>query len=286
MCPDNLDQPERLIAWESFRGTPDYFNSCDESQYVGVPLNQTNGYQEARSGDGYGGFIGINYNSNREILGVELIEPLSVDQEYYVEFYVSRTFGGLAHSNCDCATSHLGALFSTEPYDNIENPMMATNTAHVYTTDLVVDTVNWVQISGWFTADSAYSHLAIGNTFDLDSCEIEFYNGSPKEIFLNTYYYLEDVCVATDPAICDSWNNLNEQRDDAFSIYQANSNSLKVTGITDPFHYRIFDSSGRLLQSDYEYISGAIDISSLNDGIYLLAIRTGQGNWTKRFIKQ
>ncbi len=285
-CPNGLDQFIDANGWFPYRGTPDYFNSCDTTNYVGTPLNITNGFQYPLSGNGYGGLIGLSYNNDREIMGTELTSPLSIGQSYYVEFYWSRTFGGLAHNNCNCASSYLGALFTTEAYNNMINPIPVTNYAQVYDPELLADSTDWVKISGWFTADSAYTHLAIGDFFDLDSNEVAYYNGSAETLALKTYYYIEDVCVATDPAMCGLVNvpeiksNQNALRlfpNPAESILNINT-SLVIKAIS------IIDVNSRKLY-EQNTSSKQIDISGLTEGIYILIVDTNRGILRKKFIK-
>ena len=285
-CPDNLDQFSNASGWIPYRGTPDYFNACNVTNYVGTPLNLTNGFQFPLSGNGYGGFIGLEYNNNREIMGTELISPLVVGQEYYVEFYWSRTFGGLAHSNCDCASSHLGALFSTHSYDNINDIIPVTNSAHVYDPTLLVDSTNWVKISGWFTADSAYTHLAIGDFFDLENNEVAYYNGTSETLFLNTYYYIEDVCVATDPAMCGVVSTSESiDKNKGTSLFP--NPALTVLNIDTDFSIvsiSITSLDGKQLLS-YHSTSTQIDISGLAPGIYIIILKTKRGSIRRKFIK-
>ena len=219
-------------------------------------------------------------------MGTQLTSPLTIGQSYYVEFYWSRTFGGLAHNNCNCASSYLGALFTTEAYNNMINPIPVTNYAQVYDPELLADSTDWVKISGWFTADSAYTHLAIGDFFDLDSNEVAYYNGSAETLALKTYYYIEDVCVATDPAMCGLVNvteiksNQNALRlfpNPAESILNINT-SLVIKAIS------IIDINSRKLY-EQNTSSKQIDISGLTEGIYILIVETNRGIHRQKFIK-
>jgi len=285
-CPEDHSQSQRAIGWNPLLGTPDYFNACDETEFVGTPLNLTHGFQVPLSGDGYAGLIGIAFNNDREILGTELSEPLEVGSEYYVEFYWSRTFGGVFHANCDCASSHLGALFTTEIFDNVENPISYENFAHVFDPTLHADSANWVKVSGWFTADSAYTHLAIGDFFSLDQNETAHYNGSPSEIFLNTYYYIENVCVTQDPADCGILSSTdNLERSDHSLVYpNPTQGHFWIDKSLDIERIRIYNMQGgleKVVLNPSQYL----DISNLPKGVYLLKIETGRSLLNKKIIK-
>lgn len=147
-CPDDHSQIENATGWQMWRGTPDFFHACDLSQFVGTPLNMSHGFQAPLNGLGYGGLIAMAYNNQPEVMGIELLEPLQVGQQYYLSFSWSRTFGGGFHANCDCASSHLGALLTTEEYNSVSNPFQHSNFAHVYDDQLLVDSISWQSISG------------------------------------------------------------------------------------------------------------------------------------------
>lgn len=285
-CPDDHSQIERATGWTSYRGSSDYFNACDQSNYVGAPLNICIGFQYPLDGDGYGGLIGMAYNNSREIMGTELSEPLIIGTEYYVEFYWSRTFGGLGHANCDCASSHLGALFTTQPYHHLNNPIQSTNYAQIYDPSLLVDSTNWVKISGWFTADSAYSHLAIGNFFDLDSNEVAYYNGSSETLLLKTYYYIDAICVAVDPAICGVVNVSEIIKKDRGIRLFPNPASTILNIQTD---LPIVAISVMSLDGKQLYVQNTsnkqLGISHLPDGLYVIEVKTDRELIRKKFIK-
>ena len=285
-CPDDHSQIERANGWLPYRGSPDYFNACDVSQLVGTPLNISHGFQYPLSGDGYGGLIGMAYNNSREIMGTELSEPLAIGTEYYVEFYWSRTFGGVYHANCDCASSHLGALFTTQPYHSISNPIPTTNYAHIYDPILHADSANWVKISGWFTADSAYTHLAIGDFFELDSNIVAYYNGTSETLFLNTYYYIDDVCVATDPAMCGVVN-VSRAIDESSTINLFPNPASTVLNIQADYpiiSISVMSLEGKQI-STLNSSSKQLDISKLPVGMYVIIVKTERELIRKKFIK-
>ena len=286
-CPDDHSQIELASGWEMWTGTPDFFHECDDSEFVSTPLNITHGFQHPLHGLGYGGVIGMTYNNFREIMGIELAQPLEVGQQYYIEFYWNRAFGGAFHHWCDCANSHLGALLTTESYNSISNPIVHNNFAHVYDTELLVDSTDWQRISGWVVADQAYTHLGIGTFFDLEEVEVAYFNGSAEEILLNTYYYIDGVCVATDPAYCDqvlSGPGLSDPLKEAL-VYP--NPARETVNITYPggFSYTLTDASGRVLSSGKGRDAKSVDLSLFSAGTYLIKIETISGTRTKKIIK-
>jgi len=284
-CPDELDQLNRANGWEPYLGTADFFNGCDESGLVSTPSNLTNGFQQALSGEGYGGLIGISYNNHREIMGIELSEPLVVGVDYHIAFYWSRAFGGTAHSNCNCAMSHLGALLTTQAYNNISDPIEFDNFAHVYDDQLLLDSAGWNLISGWVTADQAYTHLAIGNFFDLNQNQIDYIDTNPNEILLNTYYFIENVCVSTDPSDCGLLSTDNRISPNRFKIYPNPSSGIVRIESKKTIHSLwITDLRGKLVLFESN-APNELDLSSLASGSYIISIQTKQGVQKQKFIK-
>ena len=284
-CPDWLDQFTNATGWQSWRGTPDFFHACDTTLHVGTPLNLSHGYQVPRTGDGYGGLIGLNEGGGREIMGIELSQPLVVGQEYYIEFYWNRTFGGWAHSLCDCAISHLGALLTTQGYHNVNNPVPIGNFAHVVDLNILADSTNWVKISGWAMADSAYTHIGIGNFFDFDSTETAFYNGTADELLLNTYYFIEDLCVAIDPAECGFLASAHGEDKLRLHLYpNPTSAVLNIRSSSFVEKIAVFDLTGKqmpvVLQDNY-----SLNVSHLSHGMYVIKIETNTGVHAGKFLK-
>lgn len=284
-CPTWLDQLSGADGWQPYLGTADFFHACDESGSVSTPNNSTHGHQQPLSGEGYGGLIGISYNNQREIMGVELTEPLLIGTQYYIEFYWNRAFGGGAHSNCNCASSHLGALLTTQSYNNISNPIGFDNFAHVYDDQLLLDSAGWNIISGWVTADQAYTHLAIGNFFDLDQNQIDYIDTNPNEILLKTYYFIENVCVSTDPSDCGLLSTDNRISPNRFKIYpNPSSGMLNIESKEPIISIRIANIQGKLVHLEPD-ITSTLDVSDLQPGTYVISVQTKQGVQKQIFIK-
>ncbi|MFZ6052798.1 T9SS type A sorting domain-containing protein [Halocola ammonii] len=284
MCPDDISQIDRLAHWTSWRVTPDYFNSCDSTSFVGVPLSSAMGYQNARSGEGYIGMTAITQNNLREIAGVELNTALTLGQDYYFEMFVSRTFGGLYNTNCNCSVNKMGAQFFTQSFDFMENPVPVNNSAQIVEESIISDSTSWVKISGWFTADDNYTHLGIGNFFDFENCSLD-YHDSESGVSFNSYYFIEDVCVATDPAICDLWNKVSEPENESLQIERIGSDQIRLRGLSESSQLTIFDQSGRVLETRTVLPEELINTNHLAAGIYILSVESGESLVTGRFVK-
>lgn len=290
-CPDSaleLDV-EGAYPWTSFRQTPDFFHPCDETGMMSSPNSISYGFGIPFHGVGKGGFIGAGGSFNREILGVELNEQLILGESYFVSFYLLRTFGGGFHSNCNCASNNIGLKFTTQSYSHTET-VPIDNFAHILHEEVLSDSSNWTEVSGWFVADSSYTHLAIGTFFTNEFITVENYNnyvdGLPK-----TYYFVDAVCVSTNPLDCNelrpvsteeiSLNNLLIFPNPANTAIQIKSDH-KITDLN------IYDITGKLLfKSNVSPIDNELNISHLSKGLYVLVVQFENGTEQNvSFIKQ
>lgn len=219
-CPNNSQQTEFCNGWNSWRLTPDYFNACSpsetfEEKKCDVPCN-LGGCQDANTGSAYIGLIthpqvSIPSNPYREYLGAELLEDLVIDEEYYISFYTSRGPGGLDWVSTS-ATNNIGLLFTKSGYD-YTNPISTLGYNHLNANEIILDTTSWVHIEGTFIADSAYTHLGLGNWFSNSQTEVSVV---VEDGNLDAYYYIDDVCVRSNE---DCRANLNgDTKVDVFDL--------------------------------------------------------------------
>jgi hypothetical protein len=89
--------------------------------------------------------------------------------------------------NSKYTSNNFGVKFSTTTNFAIDN------TAHVNSTSIVTDKVNWITISGTFVADSNYSYVAIGNFFT--DANTATSTSCPSCSFAQHCYFVDDVCV-------------------------------------------------------------------------------------------
>ncbi|MBK5285058.1 MAG: T9SS type A sorting domain-containing protein, partial [Bacteroidia bacterium] len=186
-CPTNLDQVNKAVGWSAFRASPDYFNICSSSQFVRVP-NTNFGYQYPRTGNG---FIGLHCYHVRENIGVQLMTPLTIGETYYGSMYVVRALGGIP--GCNVAINRIGMKLSTVPY-SFSSPISTDNYAQIFANSVISDTLNWIEVSGSFIADSSYQYLSLGNFFNDSMTTAIFYE--PDGF---SYYFIDDVYLSTEP---------------------------------------------------------------------------------------
>ena len=168
-CPSTIGNiTEECTAWyaslidnEGPNPTPDWFHECSEFDLL-APPDIAFGYQLPYEGGGYVGLatFSSNHSEAREIVGVELLEPLAIGETYLVEFFLTEV------SNIGFAifTNNIGYNFSTHPFYDVAN--FPINTSHFSIDTVVHSSSEWTQVISEFTADSNYTHFHIGNFYD------------------------------------------------------------------------------------------------------------------------
>ncbi|MBN4071180.1 T9SS type A sorting domain-containing protein [Crocinitomix catalasitica] len=201
-CPDSEDQIQYATGWykcSPSSTTPDYYNACagagpftcpDAPQGYQVPFNGGNAFAGI-------GLIVTTIPEYREHIGIQLDTPLDIGVKYFLSFYavIPETFYQNLPSN------NLGLKLSTVAYDEF-SPVSIDNQAHIFSSEIMEDSVNWVRISGSIIADQAYQYLMIGNFFD-DATTDTLHWPTPYTSF-GSYYYVDEVCVSTDSLLCNT----------------------------------------------------------------------------------
>lgn len=194
ICPDNVSQIDRAVGWSSYRISPDYYNTCDLNPLFGVPSNFYGGFQYPATGNAYAGFCGYFNNSVfHEALGIQLNQPLQIGYRYYASMKVSRGSGYYEQHCAGC--NKLGIKFTTQQYNFLTNQIPLDNVAQVYTDSIIMDTINWITVGGYFCADSNYQYVSFGNFFQ------DIYTstaGNCTTPLWGAYYFIDDVQVIED----------------------------------------------------------------------------------------
>lgn len=276
-CPFGISQIDKAMGWSSYKLTPDYLNSCTNSQ-VGVPFNLF-GYQYARTGSAYAGLYSFSRftSSYREIIGIQLLHPLTIGHSYYVAFFVSRGFNSDPGININIATNKLGARFSTVSYSYL-NAVSVDNFAQVYTNSVISDTLNWIEISGFFIADSAYQYLSIGNFFtDSATTRVRL---DPNAAL--AYYYIDDILVTDSTATNIIENYLSGSINVYPNLFQ---DELIIEG-SNIKSISIYDAGGRkCIEHTSKTSLKKINVSRLIRGMYFIRVNTTDKSFIRKIIK-
>ena len=280
-CPNGHSQIYKATGWSSFRiPSADYYNSCSSSNCCQIPLTFF-GYQIPSSGNAFAGIYtrGPFNDDYREFIGCHLNSSMNLNQKYFISLKINA-----ANTN-HCFTNKMGVLFSTKSYSDSE-PAPIINFAHLFSSNIITDTLNWVTIKGSFISDSAYSYLIIGNFFDDVNTDLLLEGTS-----YFSYYYIDDVCVSTDSLTCDSANSIFETSnnyeeiilfpcpaDDFVKIACRNPSCMRI-------NYRLYNSCGKLLsERNNVLLPERISTVSLVDGVYFIFLETDHTSSVKKIV--
>jgi len=285
-CPNYWDQLYLLNNWTKFNtGSPDYYNSCDNSNFAGVPNNIT-GFQLAASGQAYIGVVtytlsGDSISSYREFVGNELISPLVIGTKYFVTMKVALALGDTSFlkysSNSQCV------LFTTSLYTVLPlpyNPLPNLNFAHLRNLTIINDTANWTTLSWTFIADSSYQYIVLGNFFKDSLTNAFLVNTSSSAWVPEAYYYIDDVCVSTDSLTCNSTVGIKElSNSENISVFpNPFQEEFQVTfSSNQPVSLTIVDFTGRKVFNKSFVRSTEINTSYFSKGIYIYEMRSNNG---------
>ncbi len=282
---------DRPVGWYSWNGTPEYFHSCAQQingmdTVVGVPRNGW-GFQYPWDGEAYVGVYSFATGSQyREFVGAELLCPLVAGRTYHVAFRVNLASGGATWS-AGGACNNIGALFTMESNAWTSNSFPPSgpsfsdrNMAHVYSTEIISDTVNWVLVEGNFQADSAYQHIVLGNFFDNAHTDT-----TPSEIgFVLAYFLIDSVSVTSAFKECTPTGAnpiIASNRDMVY--YDQVSGDLVIEPKGDgPVDYVVVDAFGRYVTA--RKVGGLVrmNTASWTEGVYFLHARSfGQRQFVK-----
>ena len=282
------------VDWEVVGPTCDYFHSCsDNSQAnfpVGVPENFV-GYQYAYSGEAYAG--AVSYvdlygapGNIREYFAARLSSPLEVGTTYYVSFMVSLS------DFSSHACNKIGAKFIDDSL--LDGPVtgnpVTDNIAHVYTEEIITDTMNWIMVKGTYVAEANYEYLAFGNFFDDFNTDTIFLGGTDVGGITDfAYHYYEDACVSSDSTDCFPVINSSVELDapEQIQLYpNPTTDKVYFENTEGVANIKIIDLVGRVVLA--VPVQPELDLVELHKGVYLVHFEDADGSVMKtgKLVKQ
>ncbi|PCH93781.1 MAG: hypothetical protein COB85_06420 [Bacteroidetes bacterium] len=272
-CPAGISEFGVATPWfNADTATPDYYNAC--SPVIGganVP-NALLGYQQARSGVGFGGFIAYEDpgffgcpdglgGSWREYMEVQLISPLVAGVIYCIEFYVNQpnevrysteTFGMYLSNTLILVNSTTNLPYTPQFVNNI---------------GFITDTASWVLVSGTYTASGGEEYILIGN-FNADGgTNVNCFNSSSFNAY--AYIYVDDVLIMPD-SVCSNPCNLIATTSFTNEGCGASNGTGTVTVTTGVTPYTYFWDAGAGSQSTQT-------ATGLAAGTYLVTVTESGG---------
>ncbi len=258
----------------------DYYNQCAPTGWFSVPENIYGGHQSSRSGIAYVGIeVDNNTDNTREYIETFLLDTLTRDKEYCVEFYLSLGEFSMR------SISNFGAYFSKDSlisstYEAIENvtPQIE-NSIGTYLTD----TTNWMRVSGTFIATGGEKFITIGNFHspnNTNTLNTGFGNT------LGAYYFIDDVSVVDCSVGVDEVKE--KLRFDVYPnpakneiIIKSNELRIKKIKINNVLGGCVYEHD---MENEKKEIS--VDVSGLVNGMYFVEVVCENKIYNAKFIKQ
>lgn len=282
-CPTFYTQIDCVLIWTNpsvypgSGGSPDYFNICaSPTSFVDVPDNVF-GYQFPHSGDAYCGIILWDQNTLfREYIQVPLTSTLEQDC-YHFEMYVN-----LGHY-FRYSSYPIGVYFSATPLSGYNNFLPLPFTPQINITGFTADTLNWIQLSGNYTAQGFENYLIIGNFNDDSGTVPSFVNslGSMDQ----SYVFIDDVSLEKcSPSLINEADIENQ-----FILYPnpVTDNQITIISSAQPDaggKFELFDVAGRKIIAIQlsHFNSQPIHLPVLTQGIYQAVINNGESTIIKK----
>ncbi|MEO6355626.1 MAG: T9SS type A sorting domain-containing protein [Ferruginibacter sp.] len=270
-CPITLGNIYTVLNWYQVVGhlsTPDYYNVCgDKLNRVSVPDN-TAGYQMPFDGDAYVGIFcyqNLGIGTIREYIQNRLISPLIDGQWYRISFFTN--LGDISSS----AVNNIGAALTNESIQGVNTFGNLNVTPAFHATEIISDSVNWTQVTGYYKAHGGEQFITLGNFYSDEQT-------SKKDLITigggSAYYLIDAVSVtATDAPACTA------------PIVYPNPTAGQInitTACQNIRHIKVYNAIAQLVKEINGNIS-SIDVGAFPAGMYLLVMTTDEN---KRFVKR
>jgi hypothetical protein len=285
-CPNNQGNINLAHGWFNantvFPSTTDYYHLC--SPLAGLtPPSIFTGYQNAHFGDAFIGMgvYTLGLSNSREYAETELLDTLTGGEIYYVEFYA------VLGNSLNLAISNLGAYLTNSILIN-NNFTVISVLPQIENPDTIYlnDTLNWMKISGTFTAVGGEKFITIGNFRD-DLLTNDTVLSQDSTFYNYCYYYIDDIIVMP----LDSLQGLDEPISNlSVNVYpnpakewltlDFNSNIQKQLNVS------LFSIDGKEIKTWSEKYTSKmyITLPQLSNGIYFLKIRNGAGEVVRKVV--
>lgn len=283
-CPNAFTQLYKATPWfQPSAGTSDYFNAC-AVWTIDVPKNFC-GYQVAHSGVGYAGiFLCVIPDDSsslfREYCEVGLDVTLQAGVDYYFSMFVSLG------DSMRYGTDALGAYFSVDSLINLNAYLLTGVVPQIEnaTGNFLTDKIGWTKISGKYTALGGEKYLTIGNfKHPINTNTVVALGGSAdtaNKTFSGGYYYLDDVCVSTDPLTCNVTLGVNDPTlQQSVSLFPNPFTNYLIINVNskETLELTIYDLTSRKLFQQAITNSSTINTSHLSSGVYIYEVHDKSG---------
>jgi hypothetical protein len=288
-CPAFIGYAQYATGWLNLHtSSADYFNACNTSGVVDVPLNQF-GYQFAADGQAYVGMAtsavgGVPWY--REIVGIELTEQLQPGVPVCLSFRTAMGgYGNWPGNSTIYSSKGLGLKFFTElPTD--WSDYLYPNSAALHLDVVPTDTALWYNVSGLYVPDSAYRFVAVGNFFADSLSEITLIDTSGFGAFDIAYAFVDDIRASFDLSYCTTGvpsGGVVLRSVTTYPMPCADALNLSFSSaVVGRLKYRLLDTSGQQVLDGTLLSVGShasVDLNGLRAGVFVLHLEDGAGTY-------
>lgn len=272
------DFDSSTVFWNSpTNGTPDIHSTLIQNNCPLFHPNSTyfgcvNGSQMPHSGNIFAGYYprcaDFTITGYREYLQVRLTSPMVPGTVYAVELYVSLG------DNSHYATNNFGIGFSTS-YTFVNTQFALGYTPRKNFTQVITDTINWVQLKDTILAIQPYEYIIIGNFFN--DANTTMISVDSTACFDRTYYYVDDVSIYVDSTVSIQEAQLNKDMI-VYTYPNPFSGALNIKiNSSQPSEIILSDMVSRQVLREKLTNSVSINTEHLSKGVYVYEIRNEQG---------
>lgn len=271
-CPPTTGYLQYATNWfNPNSASPDLFDTCVITS-SGVPLNIF-GFEMPFDGHAHAGIIVLDTIVWREYIEVQLSAPLIAATEYFVTFYVS-----LADSS-KYSMDQIGAYFSSSQitqeneYPILVNPQILNNSSNPLS-----NKDGWTMITGNFIATGGEEYMTIGNFFSDLQSNATYVGGGVN--YPKAYYYIDNVCVTTNPLSCYSPVGMLEPKKNAVLSLFPNPFSDQLSfslADNEQTTISLYDFLGHPILQQIFSNSTTINTQQLAEGIYFYEVKNARG---------
>ena len=285
-CPWNQGQIYLAIGWNttfpsSVLATSDLFSPCNIS--MGTPWN-IGGFQYPKDGNNYAGEICYTSAAvnRREYIEGSLMQQLISGIDYYVEYWVCQS------ESLKLSISNMGAYLSDSLIVTLNGDNIAV-TPQIENPDSIIlsDTMNWMKISGTFTASGGEQYIVIGNFRPDSLTNIDTTYNIPG-YYNYSYYYIDMVSVIP----VDSMVGIGNIENFSPSVFPNPTNDYLTIDFGSSGAgnclMELYSLDGRLLLKKEELMSvnSQLDIRQFPPGMYVLKINSNKGTSVVKVLKE
>ena len=295
-CPVGFSQYTGYVStWTNpSTASPDYYNACANPNPAGTPVNGF-GYQPARTGNAYSGFY-ATAGTYREFIQVQLTTPLTAGMVYRFNMYVN------CHNRSKFVTDDLGAFFSASPPTSAGTGFLSGNPVPQVknpTGFLLTDTLNWMLITGTFTAVGGERYVTIGHFLPDSLCTYVQVNYGTQ----GSYYYIDDASLipstplpvtlltfTASPQLSSirlEWETASEVENDFFDVQRSADGwdfqpigKADGNGTTTEHHFYQFDDNHLSTDPIYFYRLRQVDYDGREHFSKTIAVRSPRSDKT------